>query len=490
MARDRFDYAHGDVGTEPPTALDFVSGAKPEPEYHDWFWTEVTSKINLLFDELDRLDSDDDGVVDEADYANDADASTYKGQDLDSDGDGQVDAADQADNATTLQSLTPADIRTAIEDSGSVVVGDTTAISFDGDLQVTDDGDGTVTVSFTRTNDTRTDVSDDGARVVAEVDDINFGSNVDVVDDGDGTVTVSSDNTTTVKNNDIDTDGDGKVDAAEQADDASTLQGNTPSDVRVAVEDDQTQLDGAVEAISFEGDLNVSSDGDGTVTVGASNVADTHTNVSDDGNRVVNSVDDINFGSNVEVIDNGDGTVTVTSDDTTTVKGNDIDSNADGKVDAAEQADNATTVKGNDIDSNGDGRVDEADFAANADTVDGSDASDLSEKLVPGYAKVTENGSVTRNVDGIVTNLDIELFTNQSEENGTVSVKFYYTDGTTETVSRSVSSNSFTNADDKNGASRGIADMPAKQVDKFDLTATSDGGIDKCRGSVTYISHI
>jgi hypothetical protein len=65
------------------------------------------------------------------------------------------------------------------------------------------------------------------------------------------------------------------------------------------------------------------------------------------------------------------GSITAGSADTAAaVKGNDIDTNGDGKVNAADLADDATNVtstyKGNDIDSNGDGRVDAADVAQNA----------------------------------------------------------------------------------------------------------------------------
>lgn len=52
---------------------------------------------------------------------------------------------------------------------------------------------------------------------------------------------------------------------------------------------------------------------------------------------------------------------------------NTLDSNDDGKVDAADVADNTTLYKGNDIDSDGDGVVNDADYAAqagDADTVD------------------------------------------------------------------------------------------------------------------------
>lgn len=97
MARDKFDYSHGDSGNQPPDGNEFAANERPDAQHFDWWWTNVLSKINKLWDEFSRIDSDDDGVVDEADYAQDADASTYKGNDLDSDGDGIVDNADRLD---------------------------------------------------------------------------------------------------------------------------------------------------------------------------------------------------------------------------------------------------------------------------------------------------------------------------------------------------------------------------------------------------------
>ena len=94
MARDKFDYTHGDSGNQPPDGNEFAANERPDAQHFDWWWTNVRDKINKLWDEFSRLDSDDDGVVDEADYANDADASTYKGNDIDSNGDGKVDNAD------------------------------------------------------------------------------------------------------------------------------------------------------------------------------------------------------------------------------------------------------------------------------------------------------------------------------------------------------------------------------------------------------------
>lgn len=104
MARDKFSYFHGDAGTQPPNATDFSSGDIVEHEYFNWWWDSNVTKINDLWDEFTRLDNDDDGVVDKAESATDADASTYKGNDIDSDGDGTVDAAAIFNNLDTRTS--------------------------------------------------------------------------------------------------------------------------------------------------------------------------------------------------------------------------------------------------------------------------------------------------------------------------------------------------------------------------------------------------
>lgn len=110
MTRDSFSYTHGDNGSQPGSARDFQIGKRPNAEDFDWWWSTVTSYINGHADEFDRFDSDDDGIVDEADhaatadnatsadsadYADDGDASTYKGNDIDTDGNGNADLADE-----------------------------------------------------------------------------------------------------------------------------------------------------------------------------------------------------------------------------------------------------------------------------------------------------------------------------------------------------------------------------------------------------------
>jgi len=69
MSRDSFSYTHGDTGTAPSSSIDFVDNQRPDPQSFDWFWNKVINAINGHASEFDRLDSNDDGVVDEADAA-------------------------------------------------------------------------------------------------------------------------------------------------------------------------------------------------------------------------------------------------------------------------------------------------------------------------------------------------------------------------------------------------------------------------------------
>jgi hypothetical protein len=66
MARSNINYTHGDTGVQ-PASLDFTQGERPKAEEFDWYWYEVTQSIAGHADEFDRLDSNDDGIVDEAD---------------------------------------------------------------------------------------------------------------------------------------------------------------------------------------------------------------------------------------------------------------------------------------------------------------------------------------------------------------------------------------------------------------------------------------
>jgi len=73
MARNNISYSHGDNGSEPSSALDFQQNQRPDAQNFDWFWSTVINRINGINSEFNRLDSDDDGKVDAADQADNAD---------------------------------------------------------------------------------------------------------------------------------------------------------------------------------------------------------------------------------------------------------------------------------------------------------------------------------------------------------------------------------------------------------------------------------
>lgn len=92
---DNVDHTHGDTGSKPPQNLNFQDGGLPDPQEFDWFWSQVPAAINNHASLIESIDSDEDGVVDTANVANNA--TNYKNNDIDSDGDGKVDSADNAD---------------------------------------------------------------------------------------------------------------------------------------------------------------------------------------------------------------------------------------------------------------------------------------------------------------------------------------------------------------------------------------------------------
>lgn len=221
---DGVDHTHGDAGDKPAQNLDFTSGGIPDPETFDWFWSQVPAAINDHQSLLEAIDSNEDGIVDEAESAQSAQA--VKGNDIDSDGDGKVDAADDADS---LQGNAPDDLRVDIEDGGTLLLSAVKSISFEGDLNPSDDGDGTVSVSASTTEDTHIDVDDPQTSVSGtDIDTLEIGPNIDLVDEGSGRFRIEADDdATTYKGNDIDSDGDGKVDSAETADEVKAADGST-----------------------------------------------------------------------------------------------------------------------------------------------------------------------------------------------------------------------------------------------------------------------
>ena len=77
-------YTHGSSGTVPPTAIDWESGDPVDEAYFDYFIDTQFDYIKALIDALNAIDSNDDGKVDAADFADDATnaTSTFKGNDI------------------------------------------------------------------------------------------------------------------------------------------------------------------------------------------------------------------------------------------------------------------------------------------------------------------------------------------------------------------------------------------------------------------------
>jgi hypothetical protein len=67
MARKTFNYTHADIGTKPTSALDFAKNERPNAGNFDWYWYNVIEAIKDHAVAFSEIDSDDDGVVDEAD---------------------------------------------------------------------------------------------------------------------------------------------------------------------------------------------------------------------------------------------------------------------------------------------------------------------------------------------------------------------------------------------------------------------------------------
>lgn len=92
----------GSSGTKPEDGKAWEEGENYWASHVNYIWNNIRTALSDIENWVNTVDSDGDGVVDEADYANDADASTYKGNDIDSNGDGEVDWATTARDSEQL----------------------------------------------------------------------------------------------------------------------------------------------------------------------------------------------------------------------------------------------------------------------------------------------------------------------------------------------------------------------------------------------------
>lgn len=101
---DRFPL-WGEDGEFPQDGFFYKSGDQVNEKHLDALWNGLQEQESEIQSALGDIDSDKDGVVDEADTAN-----LYKNNDIDSDGDGKVDSAEVADFANNADTLDGAEL--------------------------------------------------------------------------------------------------------------------------------------------------------------------------------------------------------------------------------------------------------------------------------------------------------------------------------------------------------------------------------------------
>lgn len=107
----------GDNGERPADNFSYQDGDFVNEKHLDYLWSSLHTFEDEVRAALDDIDSNADGIVDEADTAN-----LYKGNDIDTDGDGTV---DDADNATATYKGTDLDENYVnTEGSGYIANGD------------------------------------------------------------------------------------------------------------------------------------------------------------------------------------------------------------------------------------------------------------------------------------------------------------------------------------------------------------------------------
>lgn len=67
--RDNPFHSHGSQGNKPSDGLDFQTGGNPKQQHFDFKWFHTIEKVKDFNAEFNRLDGDDDGIVDKADDA-------------------------------------------------------------------------------------------------------------------------------------------------------------------------------------------------------------------------------------------------------------------------------------------------------------------------------------------------------------------------------------------------------------------------------------
>jgi hypothetical protein len=273
MGRNTFTYIHGDTGAEPAVAKDFQKNDRPQANNFDWFWYHTIEAVKAHASEFDRLDGDNDGIVDEADTL--TAGGNLKGDLLAVD-DEKVwnEAGGYVPQAQLQRDTVTVSTGTDLTGGGDVSLGGSLTITHeDTSTQsnvsagsgeaVTDvdlDGNGHVTSISTTPiaiSDTHTSVSEDGTQTVGSVDDINFQGHLNVIDDGDGTVSLDpthNHDSRYYTESEMDTKLGNQLTASNYTPEADTHSRYSDSEARTAVEGTSsiTDLNGANSPVQLK----------------------------------------------------------------------------------------------------------------------------------------------------------------------------------------------------------------------------------------------
>jgi hypothetical protein len=256
MARKTFNYTHGDTGTEPTSALDFAKNERPKAGNFDWYWYNAIEAIKDHAEAFGEIDSDDDGIVDEADTLTaggnlKGDLNTTDGETLWDESAGYI---PQAQLQNTSVSVSAGD---GLKGGGSVSLG------------------GSTTINVEPANFAGAGLQDDGADDLELVNDsVTVGGNV-----------VSLGGSTAISHGDL---------------------SDAPASAHHAKYTDSE----AVSAVNAKNSLNVDISGDAD-TVDGKDSSQLGSGASDGGTEIVSPATDFNFTTNLSVTDDGDGTVTI-----------------------------------------------------------------------------------------------------------------------------------------------------------------------------------
>jgi len=217
----------GSTGDRPADGIDKQGGDPIFEDEYDYLWYY----LNVSFEDLDAAVNDiEDGTTTVTDATNVT--GTYKGNDIDTNGDGTVDNAETATTAEGLTTSATETVRPDLTEGGVLIEDSPTGIDVTGGgATLTSDGDGSVTLDISGSSDTHVSLESGGVTILADPDALDAGDHLTITSDGDNTATIDGDgDADTYKGNDIDTNGDGKVDSAAQADNADTVDGKDAGD--------------------------------------------------------------------------------------------------------------------------------------------------------------------------------------------------------------------------------------------------------------------